>query len=136
MFEFSKGKQRFGVIDEEFGDDELIDAGKIPLSAIISKPKDKFRYTYDFGDNWEHELVVEKFLPEEKEKTYPVCIEGMMNCPPEDCGGIPGYYHLLEVLTNKRSKEHKEMLERVGGAFNPEHFDLPLVNASLEELAH
>lgn len=58
-----------------------------------------------------------------------------MNCPPEDCGGIGGYYHLLDVLANKKHKEHKEMLQWVGGAFNPEQFDLALVNASLEELA-
>lgn len=61
LFEFSKGKQRFGMPDKEFDDADLIDAGKIHLSAIIAKEKDKFRYTYDFGDSWEHSIVAENF---------------------------------------------------------------------------
>ena len=135
-FEFLKGTKRFGMIDEDFEDDELLDAENFSLSQVISQPKDKLRYAYDFGDDWEHDIIAEKFLPKEKEIKYPVCIDGARNCPPEDCGGIPGYDHLLKVLANKRSKEHKEMLEWVGGSFNPEHFDLPLVNESLEDLTN
>ena len=81
-------------------------------------------YTYDFGDNWEHKIQLEKILPRDKNIEYPACIAGKRACPPEDCGGIWGYEEFLEAINNPDHEEHEEMLEWVGGEFNPEHFDV------------
>lgn len=94
-----------GLIENDFDDtfDDgfgkgYYDSSKITLESLIDSEKQKFIYTYDFGDDWEHEIVVEKFLPRENTLQYPRCIDGKLNCPPEDCGGIWGFYKLLEII--------------------------------------
>lgn len=67
---------------------------------------------------------MEKLLPREKDIDYPVCIAGARACPPEDCGGIGGYAHFLEIIMDPEHEEHEEMLGWVGGDFDPEHFDI------------
>ena len=66
---------------------------------------------------------MEKILPREKEIDYPRCIKGKRACPPEDCGGPWGYKDFLKILKDPKHEEHDEMLEWVGGEFDPEHFD-------------
>ncbi|VVB87069.1 Plasmid pRiA4b ORF-3-like protein [uncultured archaeon] len=85
-------------------------------------------YAYDFGDNWEHKIQLEKILPREQNVNYPVCIKGKRACPPEDCGGIGGYYDLLEIISDPENEEYEEMMEWVGGKFDPEHFDVKEVS--------
>jgi hypothetical protein len=65
---------------------------------------------------------------------YPVCLKGKGACPPEDCGGIYGYYGLLEALQNPDDPEHEEMLEWVGGEFDPQAFDLDGINEALRSM--
>jgi len=97
------------------------------------KAKQKFYYTYDFGDNWEHQLVVEKVLPKDISKRYPVCVGGERNCPPEDSGSISGYHHLMSVRKNKKHPEYKELvIEWLGEDYNPEHFSIPGTNIGLQ----
>ncbi len=81
-------------------------------------------YTYDFGDDWEHIIKLEKILPCEKGVKYPVCVKGRRVCPPEDCGGIWGYMELLEIINNPDHEEYKDMMEWLGGEFDPTHFDV------------
>ncbi len=85
-------------------------------------------YIYDFGDNWEHKIQLEKILPREQNVNYPVCIKGKRACPPEDCGGIGGYYNLLEIISDPENEEYEEMMEWVGGKYDPEHFDVKEVS--------
>ena len=85
-------------------------------------------YTYDFGDNWEHIITLEKILPRKKEVKYPICIKGERACPPEDCGGIWRYKELLAILQDPNHAEYKETLEWVGKDFNPEYFDKDEIN--------
>jgi len=80
-------------------------------------------YRYDFGDNWEHTIVLEKILPRKAGIKYPVCIAGERACPPEDCGGTDGYFDFLEAIKNPFHERHKEMLCWVGGKFDPDLFD-------------
>jgi len=80
-------------------------------------------YEYDFGDSWEHTVVLEKILPAKQNTMYPRCIAGKRACPPEDAGGIPGYMEKLEILKHPRSKYYKEIREWMGD-FDPEYFDL------------
>ncbi|MBW6484102.1 MAG: plasmid pRiA4b ORF-3 family protein [Vicingaceae bacterium] len=90
--------------------------------------------TYDFGDSWKHLIKVENFLQKEKNVKYPICIDGELNCPPEDCGGVWGFYELLETIKNKKHPEHEEMLEWLGGQYDEEYFDKELVNKRLLKL--
>ncbi len=137
LYEFKVYGHRIG---EPYRDDDgwggnLVDASKKSLDSLLSDKKGKFVYTYDFGDCWKHAVVVEKYLQKEKNVKYPICIDGKLNCPPEDCGGVWGFYDLLETIKNKKHPEHKEMLEWLGGDYDPEYFDKNTINKTLENLA-
>jgi len=80
-------------------------------------------YIYDFGDNWEHSIRLEKILPAKEGVKYPLCTGGKRSCPPEDCGSVPGYEDILKILSNPKHPEYESMLKWVGGDFDPEHFD-------------
>lgn len=112
----------------EFDDEDLLDSRKLKLSQVIAQGFKKFGYVYDMGDNWDHVIQVEKTLPAEPGVKYPRCIDGKRACPPEDCGGAWGYGDFLEALKNPRHAQHGEMLEWVGGEFDPEKFDLEETN--------
>jgi len=136
LYEFKCNNYRIGEPNEEFDDfgfggDKLLDATEVTLDSIITETKEKFHYEYDFGDGWIHQIEVEKFLPRNNKTNYPNCIDGKLNCPPEDCGGIPGFYNLLEIISNKRHPERKEMLDWLGGSYDPEYFDKDEVNEEL-----
>jgi len=120
-------------LDAEFGD-KFFDASTVTLDSIITDTKEKFEYTYDFGDCWEHLIVVEKFLPRDTQTKYPTCIDGKLNCPPEDCGSISGFYSLLDIIGNKRHPKRKEMLEWLGGDYDAEYFDKNEINQQLASL--
>ncbi len=112
--------------------DDVEDERKVKLNQLLRAPKAKLAYEYDFGDSWAHVLLLEKVLPPEKGTRYPVCLDGKRNCPPEDCGGVWGYAHLLEVIENPKHPEHADMLEWLGGGFDPEAFDVEDVNRRLQ----
>ena len=113
------------------GEWDIEDARTAPLAALVRGEKSKFLYEYDFGDSWEHELLVEKILPLDEGKRYPVCLTGKRACPPEDCGGVWGYASFLEAIHDPEHPEHEEMLEWIGGEFDPEAFDRDEVNVAL-----
>ncbi len=115
-------------------DFEMADESRVKLNKVIKNEKAKFRYEYDFGDNWQHQLLLEKILLPESGVHYPRCVTGKRNCPPEDCGGIWGYADLLEALKNPDHPEHKDMLEWIGGEFDPEAFGLEEINRALERI--
>jgi hypothetical protein len=100
----------------------------------VARANQKFEYEYDFGDSWEHNIVVEKTLQPEPGVSSPVCLAGERVCPPEDCGGVWGYQEFLEAIMNPTHTEHEAMLTWAGGSFDPEAFDLGAVNASLRRL--
>ena len=106
----------------------------VKLAEVISAEKDKFIYEYDFGDSWYHNILIEKILPPDTKKHYPVCIKGKRVCPPEDCGGVSGYYYFLEAILDPDHPEHEEMLEWEGGSFDPEAFDIDGVNRILKKI--
>jgi hypothetical protein len=107
------------------GDGDVVDSRKVLVSEIVPADGKKlaFRYTYDFGDNWEHEVLFEGLVKPDPSTKYPVCIEGERAGPPENCGGTPGYEYLLEVLADPRHEEHRDMLKWVGEDFDPALFD-------------
>ncbi|HBA40324.1 MAG TPA: hypothetical protein DCZ05_11435 [Deltaproteobacteria bacterium] len=127
------GRIYYGVPDP---DDlsETRDERKVRLDQILSVPGRKIVYEYDFGDGWEREIVLEKILSPDPKTRYPRCLDGARACPPEDCGGIYGYADFLEAIRNPEHEEHEEMLEWIGGEFDPEEFDLEAVNQSLKSI--
>ena len=127
---------QFIIYGEYYGEQndfmDMLDESEYKLSDLVSGVKFKFVYEYDFGDSWEHILLVEKILPAEKSVRYPVCIKGKRACPPEDVGGVWGYGSFLEAIKDPKNPEHDEYLEWVGGEFDPAEFDLDDINAALD----
>lgn len=95
---------------------------------------DNFEYIYDYGDCWEHNILVEKIIPPEEETHYPVCIYGERACPPEDCGGTMGYEQLLDILRDTKHEDHEQYSEWAGEDFDPEKFVLEKTNRILRNI--
>jgi hypothetical protein len=132
MHQFATAERRYGL-DEDYMPDPESERGTT-LREVALRVGDRILYEYDFGDSWEHELLVEEILPPESGVRYPVCTGGDLAAPPEDCGGIPGYYMLLEAIQDPDHPDHEEMFEWVGEDYNPVAFDPDEVNRRLREL--
>ena len=115
-----------GIPDEEGFGMEVATGWEEKISDWFSLDKRKaMRYVYDLGDSWNHKITLEKILPKEEKIKYPVCVAGARACPPEDCGGIGGYYDLLEIMDNPKHEEYEDMIEWLNGEkFNPEEFEI------------
>ncbi|HWW01355.1 MAG TPA: plasmid pRiA4b ORF-3 family protein [Candidatus Acidoferrum sp.] len=126
----------FGKPDPEFSGfgSETLNEKRYTVADLAPAAKRKFTYEYDFGDSWEHEVVVEKILPPDPGLKHPACLAGANASPPEDCGGIGGYYDLLAILAEPKHPEHEETKVWIGGEFDPAEFDLNGVNAVLRRL--
>jgi hypothetical protein len=132
---FSTGGQQYGSPDPELGH---ADEASVRLLDLLSASGDKLRYTYDFGDDWEHDIALEEISPDEAAAVSPSCLAGKGACPPEDCGGVWGYAHLKEVLADPRDEEHDDMLDWLGldsaDEFDPKKFSTDEVNTRLAHL--
>ena len=105
------------------------------LGRVLGTGVRRFAYVYDFGDDWEHDILVEKIIGGNSGGERPLCLAGKRHRPPEDCGGPWGYGEFLEAFRNPGHEEHKAMLEWAGGGFDPEAFDITAVNRGLAALA-
>ena len=119
--------------DPDWEDLESEDETRVRLDRVVRRAGARFSYLYDFGDGWEHQVVVEEIQPPEPGATYPVCLAGKRRCPPEDVGGMGGYASYLKAIHNPKHKEHAEYLEWIGGQFDPEEFDLETINGALSD---
>lgn len=117
--------------DDTWEELDNVDYAKIKISNLLKKEKDKIVYEYDFGDSWEHDIILEKILLYDQNIKYPVCVAGKMNCPPEDCGGVWGYSDMLEILKNPDHEEYDSFIEWLGEEFDPEYFDREAINKML-----
>lgn len=120
----------FGPPDPELEGD-WDDETRVYLSQLVEDGCAKFRYCYDFGDDWQHTIVIEKSIEPKPTDRFPVCLKGVGACPPEDCGGIWGYYEFLAAIRDPKHERHDELVEWAGDDFDPEHFDLDEVNKEL-----
>jgi hypothetical protein len=135
LHQFLVGRTCYGVPDREFDDlGEMLNEKRYTVADLAPTAKQKFIYEYDFGDSWEHEVRVEKVLPPDPAFKHPVCLAGAHACPPDDCGGIHGYYEMLEALADPKHERHEEMLEWIGGEWDAGRFDLEDINARLKRL--
>ncbi len=128
LHHFRVGEQLYGdpdLMQENFEDMEYKDSTTTRISDLLPKPgkRFQFQYEYDFGDSWYHDVFFEGIVRAEPKLKYPLCLEGERACPPEDCGGIWGYADFVEAIQNPDHEQHEELLEWVGGRFDPEKFD-------------
>ena len=133
LHQFIVGGISFGEPYPDYGD-TMQDERRMRLNQITASEGFKFKYEYDFGDSWMHTLLVEKVLEPEPGQQYPVCIKGKGACPPEDVGGMWGYYNFLEAVGDPDHPEHEMYLEWIGGEFDPQEFDLEETNEILRGL--
>jgi hypothetical protein len=131
------GDTHYGEPHSDYFGFQMLDERRYRLNQIAPGEQSKFVYEYDFGDGWEHVVLVEKVLPWDPEQTYPVCIKGRRACPPEDVGGIWMYNFHIESMRNPEHPDYpgvSEFLEWLGEDFDPEEFDLDSVNQALNRL--
>lgn len=138
IIQFAMGWQDCHLHEFEFGRDHYSDpetameldweeADDVMLGALVPAEKFKFRYTYDFGDSWVHEILVEKIFAPEPGRDYPVCLAGKRSCPPEDVGGPWSYPVFAEAILDPKHEEHAHWSEWIG-EFDPEAFSVDEVN--------
>ena len=112
-----------------------VDATQYQISQELKQEKDKIRYTYDFGDDWEHDIVLEKILEFDDSINYPICTAGRRNGPLEDCGGMWGYNDILYAIETKNFDEFEHLLDDEGNfyykGFDPSYFDKDEINKRL-----
>jgi hypothetical protein len=113
-----------GIPDDEFESGrETLPGWQSPVIRYLTEPGQTATYEYDFGDGWEHEVLLEALALAEEGTVYPYCLSGERACPPEDCGGPYGYAEFLEAIGDPGHPSHKELLEWVGGEFVADRFD-------------
>ena len=123
-----RGELRIGIPDPELPDERPCMAGwETPVSGYVTPQMPSALYLYDFGDDWEHEVVYEGLIARDTLARYPRCVDGAGACPPEDCGGVAGYEEFLLAIRNPKHPDHKEMRQWFGGPFNPDAFDPTVV---------
>jgi hypothetical protein len=108
--------------DDGIREQETTEGWQMPISAYFNYPNRHAEYKYDFGDGWEHDVLLEYPDGPERKRRLPACLGGANACPPEDCGGPHGYQHLREILVDPKHEEHDSMLEWLGGSFDPARF--------------
>jgi len=128
LHEFVINKIRYGdpdLLAGGFTEFDCEDSTTTLISDLVSDRARRFRfnYIYDFGDDWEHEILFEKFVQPEPRRKYPCCVEGARACPPEDVGGVYGYAELVDAMADRKHERHRDFLEWCG-RFDPAAFDL------------
>ncbi|MGD1853457.1 MAG: plasmid pRiA4b ORF-3 family protein [Leptolyngbyaceae cyanobacterium] len=104
---------------------------QMPLNEVVRDDLTRFTYVYDLRDGWFHSIEVEMVLPADPQGHYPHCVTGELRCPPEGCGGVWGYNALLEILDDPDHPQYLVRWDEIGGDFDPDHFDVGLVNMQL-----
>jgi hypothetical protein len=134
LHQFVLGRTFYGEPDPGGFGTETLNEKRYTVADLAPAAKSKFIYEYDFGDNWQHEVKVEKILPPDADYKRPLCLAGENASPPEDCGGIGGYYNLLEALAEPKHPEHEDLKDWIGGDWDAARFDLDEVNAALKRI--
>ena len=137
---FRKGDRRYSI-PSPWGDDfrmpgtpRDLDERKHRINQLLKREKDWMTYMYDFGDSWEHKITLQKILPYDRTVRLPACVGGRRRCPPEDCGGVWGYYEMLEILKDPNARDHDHMKEWIGEHFDPEVFSPQAVDMLLGKM--
>ena len=134
LHEFEKDGKRWGIVQlYEDGDLDVTDDGDVTLADVLKSEGDSVTYLYDFGDYWQHEVVLEKIIRVADVVKVPICLSGERRCPPEDVGGVSGYEEFLEVIVDPTHEEYDHYVGWAGGHFLDE-FDMKAVNNRLSRM--
>lgn len=135
LWEFRVGKRRFGLpMDEDWGTGPRVDAAKVRLREVLTPRRTVMTYVYDFGDDWEHRLILTNIRQGEPGVGYPRYVAGERNAPPEDCGGIPGFYANLDIAADPGHPDHDEIREWLDG-YDPDKVDERQIRSALGRIA-
>ena len=135
LHQFERDGKCWGVQEhDEFSELDLIDESQTHLGKVLEAEGESMIYVYDFGDNWRHEVVLEKVIPVNDVVKKSNCTGGERRCPPEDVGGVPGYVEFLEVIFDPSHKEYEHLRGWAGGPFQAEEFSLKAVNETLSRV--
>jgi hypothetical protein len=136
LWEFTIGKQRYGLpMDEDWGTAPRKEASKVRLHDVLKPRETVIDYIYDFGDSWEHRLTVTKVRAGNPEASYPCYLGGEKNAPPEDCGGIPSFYDMLEALADPDHPNHADASEWADD-YDPDVIDELQIKYALARIAN
>jgi hypothetical protein len=127
LHQFEIDGKSYGEPDEYDEIEIVSEKGKKPSTAL-GKGVAEFIYQYDFGDKWQHRIVVEQTQKAHQAWSGPLCVAGERACPPEDIGGAYGYQEFLEAIADPEHDEHVHLLTWVGGIFDPDGFDINSAN--------
>jgi hypothetical protein len=137
-YQFYVGRETIagpGMSGGGFDMPRAIGAGRVRLNELTARGVKRFAYEYDMGDSWEHRIQIEKVLPADPTASYPRLVDGARQCPPEDVGGVPGFYGFLEAILDPEHPDHEDRLDWYGGAFDPADFDCDRVQKALARIA-
>ena len=129
---FTIGDQRYGMNYDDFPEGEIDEKSVTVLQAL--RDVRRFKFEYDFGDSWDHEIVIEELTKSPIGLKYAVCLDGANACPPDDVGGTWGYGEFLDAMADPTHSQHATYLEWVGTHFDPAKFDLVEANARIQKL--
>jgi hypothetical protein len=131
LHQYRVGNVYFGANDPEFGVVRISERST-RLNDVLCDPKERMIYEYDFGDGWEHDVILEKVILPGESLEHPVVIAAKGACPPEDVGGIGGFYEFLEAQSDPSHPEHEAMMQWWGKRFDPAAYELSEVNILLK----
>ena len=138
LWVFTTNGRKYSILVPNDADwnERIKDAAKTKLSALLTVGVREIGYVYDMGDNWQHRIIVEKLKAAEPGALYPQFLGGERRCPPEDCGGIPGYYEFLNNIASKQSKKRKAALDWYGGPYDPDEIGEQQIVTTLTGIAN
>jgi Plasmid pRiA4b ORF-3-like protein len=138
LFQFHVGRETVagpGMGGGGFGAPRTIGAGRVTLDDLAARGVKRFTYLYDIGDSWEHKIQIERSLPADPAAAYPRLVDGALQCPPEDVGGIPGFYAFLDAISDPKHPDHDDRIDWYGGVFDPEEIDTERISKDLNRIA-
>jgi hypothetical protein len=137
LWAFTADERSYGIPipDDPDWNGRINNAASTKLSALLTTGVTEFAYMYDFGDDWQHRIIVEAIEPAEAGESYPRFLGGERRCPPEDCGGPPGYFEFIESIA-KRGKKANEALEWYGGPYDPDDIDEQQIKIDLKRIVN
>lgn len=128
MYTFFDKDSEISAFEDDFSERQPGDAKKIKLKERFKSLKDRLLYVYDFGDNWEHTVELEKVLDADPSKRYPACISGQRNAPPEDVEGAFGFEDFVEAMNDMKHPQHDDFIEWYGRFFDEMAFSKSKIN--------
>lgn len=137
LFEFRVGEKVYAIPDPEdvMWDRKVVNAKTTKLRTIVGRGVEAFTYIYDFGDNWRHRIAVESVDKADPHGVYPCLLDGERRGPPEDVGGVPGYFEFLEAVTTPGDPDHQRLVTWYGGPYDPDQIDARMIRLRLGMIA-